>query len=352
MLDLGGQPPADLFPAHDDPGPDELFPLRMWLCASCGLAQLWEDGPVPEEPRGVEPQALVEQAHAAVDWVSAGGRMPIGATVREYGSPHGGSWLGPLTARGFSSTEGEAEVVIDCFGLMHAADQKRAVHERALSLAATGQLFLQYHSLATILRLGQWNALRHGHFAYYTGRVLTRMLAGEGLMVTDATSFPLYGGTVLVAAGRARAPSVPEAFSQEEASAPASPASFASLQVSADDDVVVVRRWLASLRADGVTVAGYGAASRAVAVISRAGLNPRLLPFVADASPAKIGRRFPSSQIPIVSPAALAEAKPQVVLVFVADLLPEVRATFPDHEPSGGRFALLDPHPRLLDPAA
>ena len=38
VLDLGEQPSSELFPAADHPGPDPLLPLRMWLCAECGLA--------------------------------------------------------------------------------------------------------------------------------------------------------------------------------------------------------------------------------------------------------------------------------------------------------------------------
>ena len=62
VLDLGDQPPCDYFPAAGDPGPDPEYPLQMWLCAACGLAQLVADPTVPEEPRGAEPAALVAQA--------------------------------------------------------------------------------------------------------------------------------------------------------------------------------------------------------------------------------------------------------------------------------------------------
>ena len=66
VLDLGEQPPCDFFPKWDDPGPDPVYPLRMWLCSSCGLAQLLEDPTVPEEPKGIEPRALIDQAQDAV----------------------------------------------------------------------------------------------------------------------------------------------------------------------------------------------------------------------------------------------------------------------------------------------
>jgi len=74
----------------------------MWLCSSCGLAQLLTDPTVPEEPRGTEPAALVAQAADAVERVAASGWMPGRGVVTEYGSPHGGSWLPMLAARGLT----------------------------------------------------------------------------------------------------------------------------------------------------------------------------------------------------------------------------------------------------------
>ena len=179
MLDLGEQPACDYFPKCDDPGPDPAYPLQMWLCSACGLAQLLADPTVPEEPRGAEPAALVAQAADAVRQVAAAGLLPGGGRVVEYGSPHGGSWLGLLGSRGLTvAADGDpADVIIDCFGLMHAADQSAALAERAARLASGGVLLLQYHCLDTIIRLGQWNALRHGHYAYYSTTALTAMLA-------------------------------------------------------------------------------------------------------------------------------------------------------------------------------
>ena len=82
VLDLGDQPACDYFPLQDDPGPDPVYPLQMWLCAHCGLAQLLDDPTVPEEPRGTEPAALVAQAADAVARVAAAGLLPP-----ERGSP-------------------------------------------------------------------------------------------------------------------------------------------------------------------------------------------------------------------------------------------------------------------------
>jgi hypothetical protein len=351
VLDLGDQPAADHFPPAEEPGPDPAYPLQMWLCADCGLAQLLVDPTVPEEPRGAEPVALVEQAEDAVDRVASAGWLPAGGRTAEYGSPHGGSWLALIAARGLSAVgdDEEADVVLDCFGLMHRADQAAALAERAARVSPGGVLLLQYHSLATIMRLGQWNSLRHGHYAYYSTAALARMLAEVGFVPRQAWWFDLYGGTVLLAATRggdaqdeggapSEDPSVGALLAEEGAQGVEDPARVRSLQDSAVARAEALHEWLVEQKAAGCTVLGYGAASRAVALLCRAGVDRSLLTAVADASPAKHGRRMPATDIPVVPPAELIAARPDAVALFLPDLMREIRRTLPEVEASGGHW--------------
>ena len=352
VLDLGRQPACDYFPAAADPGPDPEYPLQMWLCSRCGLAQLLDDPTVPEEPRGAEPAALVAQAADAVARTAAAGLLQPGTRVAEYGSPHGGSWLGLLAERGLrpASPPEEAEVVLDCFGLMHAPDQAAALAERATRLAPGGVLLLQYHSLDAIITHGQWNALRHGHYAYYSATALVAMLAAAGLSPRTSWSFDLYGGTALLAARRtadapagARGTQAPDEGVQALLAAEAvtgvrDPAVLAGLQDDAEAGAAALRDWLTRRAAQGRTVLGYGAASRAAALLRLAGVHRGLLAAVADASPAKQGRRMPGTAIEVISPAELIAREPDEVAVFVSDLLAEVRAGYPQVEARGGRW--------------
>jgi hypothetical protein len=350
VLDLGLQPACDYFPSYDSLGPDPVYPLQMWMCAHCGLAQLAADDTTPEEPKGVEPAALIAQAADAVDTVIASGLAQAGQTVAEYGSPHGGSWLNLLTANGFSVAQPDATVdlIVDCFGLMHAPDQSAALAERAARLNPGGLLLLQYHSLATILRNGQWNALRHGHYAYYSTPAMAAMLAAAGCSPCAAWRFDLYGGTVLLGARRnADAPASPgEAFqamaAAESQAGVRDPDALHELQRNVRASADNLRGWLAGARAQGQRVLGYGAASRAVALLCLAGVDRDLLPAVADASPAKQGMRMPGTKIPVISPGELIERRPDAVLVFVSDLVSEVRSRYGQVEANGGRWVDAD----------
>lgn len=345
VLDLGSIPAADNFPPADSAVgvTDRAYPLAMQLCPACGLAQLAADETIADEPRGIEPQALRDQAVAAVTAVGRAGRLS-GTTVREFGSPHGGTWLPLLTDLGYRPTGGVADVVVDCFGSMHDADQRAAFVARAAGTAPDGLLLMQYHSLATIVREGQWNSLRHGHFAYYSSTALIRLLGAVGMSARTAWEFDLYGGTVLIAAQHGQHP--PDAqlrrlLAAERAFGITDPAVGGRLQQATDRHVDWLRTWLRAGAAAGRRSYAYGAASRAVAPLALAGADRTQLIAVADASPAKHGRRMPGTDIPIISPDELLAAAPDRVLLTLPDLFPEVAQRFPELR---GRWQ-VDPGP-------
>lgn len=352
VLDLGAQPDCKAFPAGDDPGPDRLSPLRMWLCAGCGLAQLAEDPGGVEEIVGLEPAALVEQGRRAVAQLAAAGIVGPGRSFVEYGSPHGGSWVADLAATGATQARagGPVDVVVDNLGLMHDADQAAGLRARIGRLGPGGTLVLGFHSLHAIVTGHQWNDLRHGHFAYYSTPALVGMLESVGFTAVSAWWYPLYGGTVLLVARASGVPDagVTELVEAEEAAGMRDAGTVRGLQRAADRVTSGVRGFLAAERAAGRAVWGYSAASRAIPLLSRAGIGPELLPAIADGSPAKQGRRIPGTAIPITGPAELVAARPDAVLLFVDDLLPEVRRKLPEVEESGGRWLLTDSVPHQV----
>lgn len=318
------------------------------MCSSCGLAQLVSDPANTEEPRALEPAALAVQAASAVALIAGDGWLDGRATVAEFESPHGGSWLGHMAVRGPRSVgDGQqADVVLDCFGMMHAPDQRAALAERTTRVAPGGVLLLQFHSLGTILRLGQWTSLRHGHYAYYSTSALELMLREYGFALHRAWTFDLYGGTVLLAAtrepaGRAHR-TVRDLLDEERRTGAADPDSVSLLQYRVQRHSRAVHDWLRLRRDAGADVVGYGAASRAVALLLHAGIDRGLLPGIVDASPAKEGRRMPDTDIPILGTSRLRSDPPDAVLLMLPDLMDEVRAAFPEVERSGGQWVNVE----------
>ncbi|MGY1711359.1 class I SAM-dependent methyltransferase [Geodermatophilus sp. SYSU D00758] len=341
VLDLGLQPSCDDFPRPEDP-PAAVHPLRLWVCTGCSLAQLPDRSPAPREPRAVEPAALRAHARDSVDWALSQGLLEPGMSVREFGSPHGGSWVELLADAGLrvpGNGSGAVDAVVDVFGLMHEEDQRAGLELRLAGLAPDGVLLLVFPPLETVVAHRQWNAVRHGHHAYPSTAVAARQLAEFGLAVAATTLHPLYGGTRLLAARRDPV--------MRPGPAPASPPdvpreALATLADAVAAGTSALRAHLEKQAAAGRRVLGYGAASRAVPLLVAAGVGPRLLPGLADASPAKRHRVVPGVRIPVIGPDDLVAARPDEVLLFLPDLLDEVRRALPDVERNGGRWSTID----------
>ncbi|TCK27710.1 class I SAM-dependent methyltransferase [Pseudonocardia endophytica] len=354
VLDLGRQPAWDRMPWRDEPLPDPDFLLRMWCCRSCGLSQLCSDADASDELFGVEPRSVAEQSDRSIARLDAEGLVLPGATVAEFGSPHGESWLGRLSDAGMVTAAGRtADLVVDFYGLLHDADQDAALRARTASLAPGGTLAVQMLTLGTVLSLRQWFDLRHGHYAYWSLPTLDAALRRHGLGVHRAWRYPLSGGTILLTANRDPRPDAAtlRLIDEERTVGVDDVGALCALQGAAESNAAALRGWLVSEREAGRTVAAYGAASRSVPVVSHAGLDSGLLSVVGDASPAKQGRRMPGTDIPIVTPGELVDSRPDRVLLFLPELADEVRETVPGIEAAGGRWVLLDPSLRVLEPA-
>ncbi|MDP7705795.1 transferase [Mycobacterium sp. TY815] len=337
VLDLGRAPAAEHFPLAGEPlTPREtMHALTMELCGCCGLAQLGGYDPLApldltEEQQSVEPQAMRDQAADAVRRAEEGGWLR-GNTVREFGSPHGGTWLPLFTECGYREAE-IADVVLDTFGLMHDADQQAAFELRAKATAPDGVLLIQIPSLMAMVGQGQWNLLRHSHFGYHSLTALTNLLGAVGMSVATVWEFDLLGGTYLVAAvhGRVeRDQRAEEILKHEGQFGVTKPYVLRRMQQAVDTHVTQLRQWLEAQADQRLSVYAYCAGSRVPGLFSVANIDRRLIKGIADASPDKHGRRIPGTDIEIISPDQLIAADPDRVLLTLPYLYDEVQRSYP-----------------------
>ena len=137
--------------------------------------------------------------------------------------------------------------MLDCFGIMHEPDQRSAFAQRANVTTPGGVLLLQYHSIVTIVEQGQWNSLRHGHFAYYSMTTLTRLLERGRLAGCHRMGVrPLRRNGIARSRTRRGEPdeSVQRILATEDALGITDPAVVGGLQRSADQHIESLRSWL------------------------------------------------------------------------------------------------------------
>lgn len=352
LLDLGRRSSAAELPLPMDPGPDRTAQLSLLVCRSCALVQLGHGMVDAEGPMGAEPRTMRRQAVAALSDLERAGFVRPGLEVAEYSSPHSGDWSGPLREHGLRvAGDGPADIVLDVFGLMHEPDQREAFGERIARLREGGIIVIQAHALEGDIARSAWHVVRHGHYAYYTATVLVAMFSRFGFAPIDVFEYDLQGGTLVLVFGRHGTPSqrVRAVLDRERLAGLDRPAGLAEqaaeLRTAAAASSLALRSYLDDCRLHGLTVGAYPASTGSVALLELADVGREDVAAVGDVSADKQGRALPGSRIPIVSPDELMDRAPDRVLLFVPELLDELRERYPHFERDGGRWVLADPYP-------
>ncbi len=262
-----------LGPGHEVPTADD--PQRQQRPDPVG-----DDLTTAEEPRHRANRAR-PQAELCVSDAEAAGYLRAGGTVSSTPVRTAGRGEKPLAARGMVEVaEGRADLVADVHGMMHSADQRAAFLERLGHLNDDGVLLMMIHNSASIVRNGMWNALKNGHFAYYSTPALVRMADEIGLVTIGAWPYALYNnGTTMLAFARRGSrwgdqPAAVTALVQQELDEGiADPARVASLGRALTEGVASIRGYLDETRRQGLVVGGYGAASRTASLLCSADVS-------------------------------------------------------------------------------
>ncbi|GAB3048407.1 class I SAM-dependent methyltransferase [Intrasporangium mesophilum] len=332
VLNLGPVPASDVFPLIDDPDPDRRFPLELVRCERCTLLQL---GPAatlqPEAPTAVESATAAAHAERSVAQILRDEGLQAGRSVIELDSGHGNSWLAALTRAGLVERRSDerADLVVDLHHLMHEPVLDPVLEAHRGRLSPGGALVLEFFYARRLLEDRLIDTIRHGHFLYLSLTALLPALERHGLTATRAVEVDVYGGSLRVTARASRdhppvEASVAAVLDAERragfSGSHATVAFAADARTVADD----FRRRLEVMASSGLSVAGYGAPSKATVLLSLAGVDERLLPFTVDLSPAKAGRRIPGARVPIYPVDTLLEKRAEFVVILTWDIAHEV----------------------------
>lgn len=395
FLDLGFAPPSNAYRrAADLLRPELHLPLKLMVCDGCWLvqtldcagadalftpdyayfssvsagwcahAQRYAQAVVPR--LGLGPQSLVVElasndGYLLRHFVAAGipclGIEPTDATAdaaEALGIPVLRRFFGTALGRQLAAQGPRADLIVANNVLAHVPDINDFVGGVAALLAPGGRASFEFPHLARLLQHTQFDTVYHEHFSYLSLATVARVLAAAGLAAVDVETLPTHGGSLRVwamhaAAGQASGQAVAAVLAAEQAEGLQQLATYAGFQARADAVKDTLLRFLIDCKRRGRRVAGYGAAAKGSTLLNYAGVRPDLLPFVVDAAPSKQGRFLPGSHIPVLAPQALAEHRPDVVLVLPWNIADEVVQQQAQVRAWGGRFVVAVPTLRWLD---
>jgi C-methyltransferase C-terminal domain/Putative zinc binding domain/Methyltransferase domain len=390
FVDLGMSPLCESYlPAERLDDPETFYPLHVRLCNECLLVQLpayvqgedifsdyayfssYSDSWVAHAKRYAEEMVgrlgltsgslvtevasndgyLLQHFHqAGIPVLGVEPAANVAKTAQGKGIRTVVQFVGPETGPAIAAAHGRADLVAANNVFAHVPDITGfAVGLRAL-VKDTGVVTLEFPHLLRLIERRQYDTIYHEHYSYLSLHTAGRALEAAGLRVVDVDELGTHGGSLRVHARPAETAGEPDqrvkaVLAAEEAAGLRTVAGhegFARAVLTIKSDLL---GFLLAAKAEGKTVAGYGAPGKGNTLLNHCGIRSDLLAFTVDRSPHKQGMFLPGTHIPIYAPERIAETKPDYVLVLPWNLRDEISEQLAYVRSWGGR--LVFPIPAL-----
>jgi SAM-dependent methyltransferase len=396
VLDLGRTPLANALLTEAQLGaPEPRYPLELALCPHCALVQILETVP-PEvlfrnyvyfssysdtmiahaseiaerlvRERGLGPESLVVEPasndgyllqHFRDRGVPVLGIEParnIAAVAVGRGIPTVSEFFDARLARSLRAEGKAADVILANNVLAHVADLNGFVQGVAALLKADGVAVIETPYIKDLIDGCEFDTIYHEHLCYYSLTALARLFERHGLGVVDVERIPIHGGSLRVTAARAEVSepsrSVDALLAEEESWGARRPDPYSAFASRVGALRTELRHMVETLKADGRSLAAYGASAKGTTLLHYVGLDARHLDFVVDRSTVKQGLYTPGTHLAIHSPEKLLEAMPDYVLLLTWNFADEILGQQAEYLRGGGRFIIPVPHPRISPPPA
>lgn len=244
-----------------------------------------------------------------------------------------------LAARGI-----QADVMAANNVLAHVPDINDFVAGYRILLKRGGVANVEFPHLLSQIKYRQFDTIYHEHFSYLSFTVARKIFAAHGMRVYDVRELPTHGGSLRLFVchdddtTRPDTANVPEMLARE-ADAGLNDLdtyrAFAKVVVETKYDLLA---FFNEAHRAGKTVVGYGAPAKGNTLLNYCGIRRDFMPFTVDLSPHKAGKLLPGVRIPILDPAAIAEARPDYVLILPWNLKDEIMEQMAFVREWGGQF--------------
>jgi len=385
VLDLGVQPLANAYREPDDVSEEARYPLALLRCRACSLVQL--TGTIPPKlmfdtyhyfssysstmvdsmrmlakrmtaERGLTGDDLVVEiasndGYLLKHYLELGipvlGIEPaqnVAAVAQESGVPT----LTQYFTRSLGSElagSGRAASVIHANNVMaHVPEINDFVAGISAALRPDGVAVVETPYVVRLVGDREFDTIYHEHVFYYSLTAVSSLVERHGLTVADVEQIPLHGGSLRLFIQHSTYPSserVKKLLESERERGVTTDEYYSDFAKRVEELKTEVTDLIRRLRAEGATVAAYGAAAKGTVLLNHFGLDHDTIDFVVDRSVHKQGLVMPGVGIPILAAEELERRRPDYTLLLAWNFADEILEQQQNYRAAGGTFIVPVP---------
>jgi SAM-dependent methyltransferase len=391
FLDLGCTPLADrLVIAANLADEEPVFPLKVAFCGGCGLVQITETvdpevlfadqypyyssfSPAALEHSRANALALMQQRKLTKDSLIVELASNDGYLLKNYrnqglpvlgidpadGPAKAAEAAGVPTLKEFFTArlaqrlraEGRrADVVHANNVLAHVADTNGFMAGIRLLLKDDGVAVIEVPYLKALIDNVEFDTIYHEHLCYFSVTALDTLARRHRLYLNEVTQLEIHGGSLrlyLEPTERVGA-SVRSLLGLEARAGLGTFRYFEDFASKVERLRTALLALLRDLKAQGKSIAAYGAAAKGATMVNYVGIGREVVDFVVDRNVHKQGKYMPGQKLPILPPEALLTERPDYALMLAWNFADEIVAQQRQYCELGGRFIVPLPEPRII----
>jgi SAM-dependent methyltransferase len=245
---------------------------------------------------------------------------------------------------------GAADVITANNVFAHADDLGGIVAGVRELLSPGGVFIFEVSYLANVVADTLFDTIYHEHLAYHSVKPLKKFFAAASMVLFAVERVESHGGSIRGMAGLTGGPheadgSVADLIALEEEMGLDQAETFRNFAADIGALGARLKALVAHIKAEGKSIAGFGAPAKATTLMYHFGIGAEDLDFIVDDNPLKQGLYTPGIHIPVLASDALYERKPDYVIILAwnfAETIIDKHSAFLE---AGGRFIV--PLPEL-----
>lgn len=357
ILDLGSTPPANAYLKEEDLGkPEQAFPLALYFCKTCSLAQLLDvvnpnilfkdyhfltgaSQPSVEHFKRYADEVIRPLISSSDDLViDIGGNDGVLLSfVKDYarvlnvdpadnlallseerGVPFYPAFFTSHTADDIIEKYGKAKVVVANNVFAHTDPLRDVFKGVAKLLSDDGTFVFEVHWQKHLLEEGAFDQIYHEHLCFHSLHALKYLVESAGMTIYDVEIVPMQGKSLRVFTSKYKNPTdnVARILDEEKTAGLTDEKTHRAFAKKVEENKKELLELLAGLKAAGKKIVGYGAPAKSTTLLNYYGIGPETLDYLTDTTTLKQGLYSPGTHILIVSPERLASDNPNYVLLL------------------------------------
>ncbi len=393
FLDLGDMPRVDRFLSSEELNePESLYPLTVYMCKDCGLAQLGFIVPASElfnENYAYESSTTTsrrENHYQLAEYVCNTFEIKENSLIVDIGSNVGvllegfrncgmkvvgvdassnivekANKNGIETILGFFDEEivneivnkyGNASVVTATNLFAHIQNYKLFAIALKKLLTTNGIFVFQVPHFLKLIKNIEYDTIYHEHISYFGLKPLIKFFEKNQMELFDVIETDIDGGSIRCFVANkgtfTRSSNIDKILTDETKEGIYEIERLKRFEKDVKQQRQDLNNLLKNLKQNGKKIVGVGAPAKGITLINYCKIDKSILEYITEKAPLKIGKFCPGMHIPIVPDEKLIKDKPDYAIIFAWNFAKEIMNNLQEYRKSGGKFLIPIPTPKIV----